>query len=85
MLDFEGAATHADAHRLSVAPSELTGFPPRICRIFHADAWDLSSIHAASLKPLHPLTCTCTSSYARRCTDAAAHLHLHFVILTPLH
>ena len=45
----------------------------RNCNVrIHAVAFDLSSIHEASFKPLPPLSRTSTSSYSRRCTDAAA-------------
>ena len=40
-----------------------------------AVAFDVSSIHAASFKPLHPLNCTSVSLYSRRCIDAAAAQH----------
>ena len=53
--------------------ASLTQPSSRDCNVrIHAVAFDLSSIHAASFKPLNPLSRASTSSYSRRCTNAAA-------------
>ena len=48
----------------------------RDCNVcMYAVAFVVSSMHAASFKPLHPLSCTRTLLYSRSCIDAAAEKH----------
>ena len=70
-------------HATEFAPHLLITTQPslRDCNFrIHAVAFDLSSIHAASFKPLHPLSSTRTSLYSRRCIDATAAQHPEDVV-----
>ena len=63
-------STEFEQHLLNFTPSQPTS---RDCNVrIHAVAFDLRGIHAASFKPLHPLSRTSTSSYLRHCNPAAA-------------
>ena len=45
---------------------------PRTHNCIHAVAFNLHSMHTASFKPLHPLSCIHTSLHSRLSTHAAA-------------
>ena len=57
-------------HRIRAALNQPSLHKCNVC--IHAVSFVVSSIHAASFKPLHLLSCTRTLLYSRRCIDAAA-------------
>ena len=59
-------------HQICTALTQPSSLNCNVC--IHAVEFDLSSIHATSFKPLHPLSSTSTSSYSRRSSAQGAAL-----------